>query len=190
MVLRRGARARRRALVTAGARRRRPRSEGLRRASRGGTRLQFGHGRPACSGRFDVDNLRRCRDHVGHPSHGRLEVRRVHVRLAGGAVPEGFEQHELVGLFDASRPLKEDVARLCACGGREGGDTRESLVRDVGTDGELDDDEEHRGSLHLKRCFVVGAPLSEASRAGMARSRRGLRTALIEGDDPWRIVRA
>src|SRR5262249_8498627 len=124
------------------------------------------------------------------PRHGRLEVLRVHVRLAGGAVPEGFEQHELVGPVDASRPLKEDVARLGACGGSEGGDTREPLVCDVRTDGELDGYEDHRCSLYLKRCFVFGAPLHEASRVGMARSRRGIRTARIDADGPWRIVHA
>ena len=76
----------------------------LRLASRGSARLQFSHGRPAFSGDFNVDNLRCCRDHVGQPRHSRLEVIRVHVRLAGRAVPEGFGQHELVGPFDASRP--------------------------------------------------------------------------------------
>src|SRR5207249_1136598 len=74
----------------------------LPRASRGSARLQFGHGRPAVAGRFDVDNVRRGCDRVGHPRHSRLEVRRVHVRLASGAVPEGFEQHKLVGPFGAS----------------------------------------------------------------------------------------
>jgi hypothetical protein len=39
-------------------------------------------------------------------------VIRVHVRLTGFAVLEGFEQHKLVRTFDASRPLKEDVAWL------------------------------------------------------------------------------
>src|SRR5262249_5892192 len=87
------------------------------------------------------------------PRHGRLEVLRVHVRLAGGAVPEGFEQHKLVGRVDASRPFKEDIARLGACGGSEGGDTREPLFRNVRTDGELDGDEDHGCSLHINRCF-------------------------------------
>src|SRR5262245_34775200 len=77
----------------------------------------------------------------------------MHVRLAGGAVSEGFEQHKLVGPFDASRPFKEDVARLGACGGSEGGDTREPLFRDCWTDGELEDDEDHGCSLHINRCF-------------------------------------
>ena len=83
-------------------------------ASRGGARLQFRHGRPAVAGRFDVDNVRRGRDSVGHPRHGRFEVFRVHVRLAGSAVLEGFEQHKLVGPVGASRPFKEEVARLGA----------------------------------------------------------------------------
>src|SRR5262249_490895 len=136
------------------------------RASLSGARLQFGHGRPAFSGHFDVDNLRPCRDDLGHPRHGLLEVLRVYVRLAGGAVPEGFEQHELAGSVDAARPLKEGVARLSACGSSEGGDTREPLVRDVGTDGELDGYEDHRYSLYIKRCFFYGTRLPQGVSCG------------------------
>src|SRR5262245_4182918 len=113
----------------------------------------------------------------------------MYVRLASGTIPEGFEQDKLVGRVNAARPLKEDVARLGAGGGREGGNTREPLVRDVGTDGKLDGDEDHHSSLSSQRC-CIGAPLPTASRAGRARSRRGLRTAHITEGGPWRIVRA
>jgi hypothetical protein len=90
------------------------------------------------------------------------------VRLAGGAIPEGFEQHELVGSVDAAGPLKEDVARLGACGGREGGDTREPLVRDVGTDRELDGDKDRRCSLYSKQGFFCGARLPLRGRRPVA----------------------
>jgi len=159
-------------------------------ASRGGARLQFRHGRPAISGRFDVDNVRRGRDGVGHPRHGRFEVHRVHVRLAGCAVPKGFEQHKLVGPVGASRPCKEEVARLGPCGGREGGDTREPLVCDFWTDGELHSDEDHQCSWHITHCCVCGASLPEAARVGLVCARRGLRTVRIAGDGSWRIIRA
>ena len=81
------------------------------------------------------------------------------MRLAGSMVAEGFKQHKLIGAVDAVRPLKEEVARLGACGGRERGDTREPLVHDVGTDGELDGDEDHRCSSYSKRGFFCGARL-------------------------------
>ena len=45
-----------------------------RRASRGRARVQFRHGRPAVARHFDVENLRRCCNHIGHPCHGRLKV--------------------------------------------------------------------------------------------------------------------
>jgi hypothetical protein len=113
----------------------------------------------------------------------------VHVRLAGGAVPEGFEQHELIGTVDASRPLKEDVTRLGACGSREGGDTRQPLVRDFWTNSKLDGYEDHRCSLHITCCFFWGAPYATQLVPGW-RARHVIQTARIEGDGLWHIVRA
>ena len=60
----------------------------------------------------------------------------------------------------------KEIARLGAGGGREGGDTREPLVRDVGTDGELDGDEDHRCSLYIKRGFFCGARLPRGVSCG------------------------
>src|SRR5215475_1312050 len=148
-----------------------------------GTRLHFGHRRPAYARGLDVDNLGRGRDHVRHPRHSCLEVLRVDVHLASGAIPEGFEQDKLMGRVNAARPLKEDVARLGAGGGREGGNTREPLVRDLGTDGKFDGDKDHHSSLSRKRC-CIGALLPTASRAGKTPSRPSLWTAHLKAGEP------
>jgi hypothetical protein len=47
---------------------------------------------------------------------GGLEVFGLDVFCAGHAVAECFEQHELIGVVDSSRPVEPEVGGLGLCG--------------------------------------------------------------------------
>src|SRR4051812_676132 len=116
-------------------------------AAEGSARLDLAHRSPARDVRcIHVDDLWLRGDEIRSLLDEILERLRPHVRRTGGRIPEPLHAHERVGLLEALRPLEEEVALLLVHRAGVLAGQRRPLGGTLGTDRELDDDQDHERS--------------------------------------------
>src|ERR1035437_630572 len=95
--------------------------------------------------------MRRLCDDIRQRFHRSFEMVRAHVLLTCLSGLERLEQDELVRRIHTAGPFEEDVSRFLSSGRGEVVDEYEPIVTVLGTDGELDSDEDHGvGLLRLR----------------------------------------